>query len=118
LNLSKGVTQVHSGREYISVLENYSKVVGGPTQSQIAKSLGLSVNSREPVEFLIQPKSRTGNNQVIGGMVVSVKIIDRNGPCWMIVINEISIKGTSNIVRERELKIYYHASGEGIIMNS
>jgi hypothetical protein len=49
-------------------------------------------------------------------MVVSIKIIDRNGPAWMVVINEITMPGTSNIVVERELKIYYHSGGEGIIL--
>ncbi len=108
--------QVHSGREYVSVRDHYSKIVGGPGLSQIAKSLGLSGGPLSTCEFIAEPKSRKGNTQVISGMVVSIKIIDRNGPAWMVVINEITMPGTSNIVVERELKIYYHSGGEGIIL--
>ena len=108
---------MHSGREYISVLENYSKVVGGPTPSQIASSLGLVVGPSRYVEFILQPKSRRGNNQIIGGVVVSIKLIDATGPSWMLVLKEINMPGTRFIVREKEIKIYYHISSEGLILS-
>ena len=92
---------VHSGRECVSVRDHYSKIVGGPGLSQIAKSLGLSGGPLGTCEFIAEPKSRKGSAQVISGMVV---------------INEITMPGTSNIVVERELKIYYHSSCEGIIL--
>lgn len=109
--------QVHSGREYVSVRDCYSKIVGGPTPTQIAKSLGLSGGPLDICEFIAEPKSRKGNTQVICGMVVSIKLIDRNGPAWIVFINEVTMPATSNIVIERKLKIYYHSSGEGIILS-
>jgi hypothetical protein len=110
------VTQLHSGREYISVLENYTKVVGGPTPSQIASSLGMVVGLPKYVEFVAQPKSRRGSTQIIGGVIISAKTMDRIGPSWVLIIADISMPGTNNIVQEREIKIYYHSSGEGIIL--
>jgi hypothetical protein len=68
------VRHVHSGREYVSVRDHYSKIVGGPGLSQIAKSLGLSGGPLGTCEFIAEPKSRKGSAQVISGMVFLFKL--------------------------------------------
>lgn len=107
---------MHSGREYISVKELYSAVIAGPSPAQIARSLSLT-GTVQKCEFILAPKSRRGNSQVISGVVVSARVIDRTGPAWMLVINEISLSGTNKQVREKEIKIYYHSSGQGLIVS-
>jgi len=108
---------VNSSREYISVLTSFGKVVGGPTPYQIAVSLRLVDGCSKAVYFEVLPKSGKAITKVIGGVINSAKVIDQNGPSWMLVMGDIILPGSNNIAKERFVKIYYHASGEGIILS-
>ncbi len=76
---------MHSGREYVSVCDHYSKIVGGPGLSQIAKSLGLSGGPLGTCEFIAEPKSRKGSTQVLAGWLFLLRLsIATDLPGWLL----------------------------------
>ena len=108
---------MNSSREYISVLTGFGKVISGPTPFQIAVSLCLADGYPKTVYFEVLPKSGKSIAKLIGGVISSAKVIDQNGPSWMLVIGDIILPGSNNIAKERFVKIYYHATVEGIILS-
>ena len=105
---------MHSGRKHISIIERYHDVLNGPSPEQIARSLHL-VGSPSLCKFILAPKSRNGSSQVIYGRVQSVRVLSQDGPSWSIVLTDIGVQGESAVVDEKQLQIYYHASGKGVI---
>jgi hypothetical protein len=95
-------------------LQDYYQSVVGPTPEQIASSLGL-FGRPKLCRFVMAPRSRKGSNQSIYGMVYSVKSLDRHGPSWVILVKDLSISGSSAVLVEKQIKIYYHVSRTGTI---